>query len=171
MKEQYFTFDHIHNVIRKSAQDIRRDNFKPDYILAIASGGLIPARIMKTFIDAPIISITVSSYDDSKQECTNRIKKEQWIDGVSITGKKILVVDDIDDSRATIEYCLSELLIQNPSEIAMFVLHNKKREKKGKYPEQIQKIYMGEEVDDHWIHYPWESTNIHEYQKKCELTE
>ncbi len=46
---------------------IRLKNFKPDYIVAIAGGGLIPARILRTFINVPIISVTISFYNDKNQ--------------------------------------------------------------------------------------------------------
>ncbi len=95
------------------------------------------------------------------------IQKLQWIDGIDIKNKKLLIVDDIDDTRVTMEYCLTNLLKENPAELRVFILHNKLRQKTGAYPDEIKKIYVAQDVEDYWIHYPWESLNIEEFNQKA----
>ena len=58
--------------------------------------------------------------------------KIQWIDEAEkkIKNKNILLIDEIDDTRSTLSYCLKELLTYDPSEIAVCVLHNKQKEKR-----------------------------------------
>ncbi len=172
MCKQYFSYNHIHKIIQKTADEIVKSGFEPDYHLAIGGGGFIPARIMRTFIDKPIITVTLSRYNDDKEMVDIPIK-HQWIDDmhVDIKGKKILLVDEIDDARTTLEYCIKELLKHEPEEIAVFVLHNKLKDKAGEIPAEVKKIYIGEDIEDKWIVYPWESTDIDEHEKNAKIND
>ena len=89
-------------------------------------------------------------------------EKIQWIDEVEkkLRGKKVLLVDEVDDSRITLEYCLRELLSDEPAEIAVAVLHNKDKEKRGEIPAEITRYFAGEELPDKWICYPWDAEDI-----------
>ena len=63
--------------------------------------------------------------------------KRQWFDETSgvggrVRGARVLIVDEVDDSRKTLEYCVRELQLTNaPSAIAVAVVHNKLKKKKG----------------------------------------
>ncbi len=90
---------------------------------------------MKTFINRPIFAVGISYYgvDNRHLESPQKI---QWIDEVEqkLTGKKILLIDEVDDTRATLSYCVKELLRHEPEEIAVLVIHNKKKKKDAEFP-------------------------------------
>jgi hypoxanthine phosphoribosyltransferase len=69
----------------------------------------------------------------------------------------------------TLEYCLRELLSHRPKEVAVMVLHNKNKEKRGTLPEVIQHYFVGREMEDRWICYPWDAEDIaaHEDQARA----
>ena len=46
----YLSYQDIHIAVQRSAERIIASDFMPDFILAIGSGGLIPARILRTFL-------------------------------------------------------------------------------------------------------------------------
>lgn len=97
----------------------------------------------------------------------------------SLIGKNILIVDEVDDTRTTLEYAVREL--EKDVETArkqsgrtektnffVFVLHNKDKPKKGQLPAEMieQGRYLAaKETDDVWICYPWEATNIEEHDE------
>ncbi len=164
MTDYYFSYHQIHNTINHCAQQIVSSGFEPDLILAIGAGGFIPARILRTYIDKPIIAIAISYYDANNQ-LMHEPTKHQWLDGIDISGKKILLVDEVDDSRSTLEFCLKELLAHNPAEIGVFVLHNKLKPKRGNFPPSIKQIFVGEDLADKWIRYPWDATDIDEHER------
>ena len=93
----YYTYNNIHNIIINKMNDI--NNFNPDYIIAIGGGGLIPARIIRSYLEKPILVVTLSSYNNEKME--DNIKIIQWIND-NFKDKKILIVDEIDDTRKNI---------------------------------------------------------------------
>ena len=126
----YVSYNTVHKLIKKLAKRIEDSGFDPDVIVAIGSGGFIPARIIKTFINRPIYAVGISYYgmDHKHREYPTKI---QWIDEVQsqLRGKNVLLIDEVDDTRATLGYCVGELLSYEPKEIAVLVLHNKLKKK------------------------------------------
>ena len=160
----YLSYECIHSTIRALAERIAASGFDPDVIVAIGTGGYIPARILKTFIAKSILTVGISYYGtDNKPDRMPRTI--QWIDEVEkkLAGKKVLLVDEVDDSRVTLEYCLRELMRHAPDEIAVAVLHNKNKPKRGCFPPQIKKYFVGENLEDRWICYPWDALDIEKH--------
>jgi hypothetical protein len=166
MEKYFFSYARIHKTIKNLARELMNSGYNPDVIVAIGSGGFIPARILRTFIDKPILTVGLAYYDHNNLP-TELPHKVQWIDEVEkkLTGKKILLVDEVDDSRTTLEYCLRELLSHGPSELAVMVLHNKLKEKRGNLPPEVRHYFSGENLEDKWICYPWDAEDIDEHQR------
>jgi uncharacterized protein len=162
----FLSYEHIHLSVRALAERVMASGFDPDLIVAIGTGGFIPARILKTFLKKPIFTVGISYYGPDNKPAASP-HTIQWIDEVEkkLRGKKILLVDEVDDSRTTLEYCLRELLQHAPAEIAVAVLHNKKKEKRGKIPAEVRRYFAGEELDDKWICYPWDALDIVNHEK------
>ncbi len=163
MLQYNFTYNDIHNIIRNTARTIADHNYEPDYLLAIGGGGLIPARIMRTYINRPILTVSLSRYTD--ETCSARASKPiklQWLEtNMDLMDKKVLVIDEVDDERTTMEFTLQHLLNSHPdTEFSVFVVHNKKKKKKGRLPEQLKHFFVGEEIEDYWINYAWDAENI-----------
>lgn len=122
----------------------------------------IPARIMRTVLKIPILAVSLELYDDKTNTMREKVKKVQWLDedtgDLKIRGKRVLIVDEVDDTRTTLMYCVEELLqSQNaPAAIAVAVVHNKLKKKHGKLPDNID-YFSGEDVEDIWNCYPWEA--------------
>lgn len=164
----YFSYSMIHNTIKNLSQQIKESGFEPEVMVAIGTGGFIPARIMKTFLGIPILTVGIRYYD-SENRLQGEPEKIQWIDEVEekLKGKKVLLVDEVDDTRSTLEYCLRELLKQSPEEIAVAVLHKKEKEKKGVIPSAIKRYFCGEVLPDAWCCYPWDAPDIDEHEKRA----
>lgn len=182
----YYSYNQLHKLIQETAKPIL-DSFRPDIIIAIGGGGFIPARILRTFLkrsktdkNIPIFAIGLVLYDnDDDGKPLDLVTKTQWISapsnnnpGVLLRGKKILIVDEVDDTRSTLSYAVRELQKDiereaeaNPAndvpetEIGVFVLQNKLKPKHAELPKSIR-YFAGEDVDDIWIVYPWESSDI-----------
>lgn len=170
-EKAYFSYVDIHETIRGLARAISDSGFVPDLMVAIGTGGFIPARILKTYLDLPILTVGLKLYSKDNRP-SERPQKIQWIDEVEkkLSGRKVLLVDEVDDSRITLEYCLNELLTHKPMEIAVGVLHSKQKTKKGSYPASVTKIFVGKEIDDRWIVYPWDATDIRAHEALASST-
>lgn len=162
----YFSYSMIHRTIKGMSEEIRASGFSPDVMVAIGTGGFIPARMMKTFINVPILTVGLRYYD-SRNRLQSIPERIQWIDEVEarLKGKKILLVDEVDDTRSTLEYCLNELLKNDPLEIAVAVLHKKDKEKTGIIPPAVKRYFFGEQLPDVWCCYPWDADDIDDHER------
>ncbi len=193
----FISYNHIHELCKEAAEKIKKLDI--DYIIAIGGGGFIPARILRTFLKEPgepskkIFAIILSLYEDTNtvsttaEEVGSKVKRIQWIhygeSGIDLCNKKVLIIDEVDDTRTTLHYALSELqkdakqqainrgFEKSNTEFFIFVLHNKLKPKKADLPASIMdgKHYLAvRDVPDCWIAYPWESTDIAYQQKMAE---
>jgi hypoxanthine phosphoribosyltransferase len=162
----FLSYEHVHRAVQALADRIRQSGFTADLIVAIGSGGFIPARILKTYLQVPILTVGISYYGPDHVPSASP-RTIQWIDEVEqkLAGRRVLLVDEVDDSRVTLEYCLRELLRHAPAEIAVAVLHNKRKEKKGALPADVRRYFAAEELDDRWICYPWDAHDIHAHER------
>ncbi|GAB0136360.1 hypothetical protein EsDP_00004663 [Epichloe bromicola] len=196
----YVTYNEVHELCRKSAGRLLTE-FKPQLIIAIGGGGFIPARILRSFLrkdgspNIPIQAIGLSLYeslgDDTEVEKIGKeVKRTQWLDFTSLgtmknlIGKRILIVDEVDDSRTTLAYAVKELekdveaarqeaiskgMADNlpKTEFYIFVLHNKDRKKDGILPDDMlaKRYEAAVTTGDVWINYPWEALDIAEHDR------
>lgn len=156
----YFSYAQIHATISALKDKIRE--WKPDVMVAIGGGGFIPARMLRTVIKIPILAVSLELYDDNTKTANETVLKKQWFDETSglgrlVRGNRVLVVDEVDDTRATLEHCVRELKEGNgAAAVAVVVVHNKLKPKKGKLPGDVT-YFAGEDVADRWNCYPWDA--------------
>lgn len=160
-----------------------QDGFQPDVILAIGGGGFVPARMLRTHLRVNMKAVSLELYDDKTDQINaDGVKTIQWINEKDVVGKNVLIVDEIDDTRTTLSHCVREVRKMNPGKIGVFVLHNKKKEKRecghwtntgfeqdqveanGEDIHNIDYYSAGEDINDVWIVYPWESTDIDQHE-------
>jgi hypoxanthine phosphoribosyltransferase len=92
------------------------DNFKPDYVVGITRGGLVPAMLISQYYNIPMETLRVSLRDHAEQECNawmpehafgyvpeevRQTEKSRWD---VARRRKILIVDDINDTGETIKW-------------------------------------------------------------------
>jgi len=202
--KEYVTYNQVHKLCQEAAPRILED-FQPNLMIAIGGGGYVPARILRSFLkqpgspNIPIQAIGLSLYEQlpsTHPSASNtpgevetpgtKVTRTQWLDLTSLgemenlVGKKILIVDEVDDTRTTLEYAVKELekdveaarkklgYTGEKTTFSIFVLHNKNKEKKGHLPDDMlneNRYLAARTVGDVWICYPWEATDIEEHDK------
>jgi hypoxanthine phosphoribosyltransferase len=94
------TWDYVDGLARDLAHEVR-DAYDPDAVVAIARGGLVPARIVCDYLDVDdLISIKVEHYVGTADAGDGPSVKYPLADG-AVAGKDLLVVDDIADTGKT----------------------------------------------------------------------
>ncbi|EGO22079.1 hypothetical protein SERLADRAFT_472396 [Serpula lacrymans var. lacrymans S7.9] len=190
-KHVHATYNDIHNIIKVSAEKIAE--FKPNMLIAIGGRGFFPARVLRTFLkdastkrNIPIQAIGLSLYESlpgtTAEQIGSEVIRTQWLgpdSGKTLIGRRALIVDEVDDSRKTLHYALTELqkdveleLAAFPeserdalrTKFAIFVVHNKLKPKFAQLPPDIP-YYAGAEIDDLWLDYPWEAGDIEEHDR------
>lgn len=195
VQKRYVTYNQVHNQCKSKSEQILH-NFKPNLMIAIGGGGYVPARILRSFLkqpggpNIPIQAIGLSLYESLSDTAGaveapgTKVTRTQWLDLSSLQmdsliGKNILIVDEVDDTRTTLEYAVREL--EKDVETArrqsgrtektnffVFVLHNKDKPKKGRLPVEMMeqgRYLAAKNTGDVWICYPWEATNIEEHDE------
>jgi hypothetical protein len=159
--KRYFSYNEIHRTVAALSRSILASGFDPDVTVAIGTGGFIPARILKTYLKKPILTVGVKLYGDDNT-IAGGPSKVQWIDEVErkLKGKRVLLIDEVDDTRTTLAYCLRELLTHEPAEIAVAVLHCKDKAKLDQLPPQVTRYWAGQHLEDIWVVYPWDAEDI-----------
>ena len=108
MKKQYLSWREIEQLCVALATKVREGGFAPDYLVGVALGGLVPLTLISRELGVTDVSvIRARSYDTNSHE-----RKELVIDefpDVDLSGKQVLLVDEIADSGETLKR-VSELL-------------------------------------------------------------
>lgn len=118
----------VHKLCQESAPHIL-EQIQPQLMIAIGGGGFIPARILRSFLrreggpNIPIQAIGLSLYeslpslgpDNVVEVPGTKVTRTQWLDlsalgqMENLVGKNILIVDEVDDTRTTLDYAVKEL--------------------------------------------------------------
>ena len=160
----YLDFNQIKQDVKILSDKIINSYIKYDAIIAISGGGLLPARLLRNYLDIPIYCLNIKLYN-CNNEITGKPKIIQWLDNDiidSLQNKNILIVDDLDDTGSTLHYVTN--FIENGyksympikyKNLGVAVLYNKLKNKKSridiKYP-----YYKVFDIDDKWVVFPWE---------------
>ena len=118
--------------------------------------------MLRTFLDIPIYAVTTAYYlNETDSQTTDAVQKIQWLDPIptELQGKNVLVVDEVDDSRTTMRFVLDELERDGFKKIGVAVIHNKLKPKVAELPADVA-YFSGVEIEDWWINYPWDATDI-----------
>lgn len=94
----------LHDIIRS----MNTDEFKPDYIVGLTRGGLAPAVMLSHYLEIPMYSLGVSLRDNvgvgPESNCWMAEDAYGYQSVDEQEPKKILIVDDINDSGATLNW-------------------------------------------------------------------
>jgi hypoxanthine phosphoribosyltransferase len=147
---QVMDWNYFYNLARKVADKINSSGYKPDIIVGLARGGWVLARILCDFVGIKdLVSLKVEHWGvTATPDGTAKLKHPLNVD---LTGKKVLVVDDITDTgesmRVTVEYLKS----LNPSEIRTASLQHLTCAK-------FKADYVGEVLPWRGVIFPWNFT-------------
>jgi hypoxanthine phosphoribosyltransferase len=103
VKEVFYNTKQINGFLLNINKQMVQDNFRPDYIVGIARGGLVPALKLSHYLDVPMYCL-------SEEESNLWMAEDAFgyvnVDGkgvsVATARKNILIIDDINDSGTTL---------------------------------------------------------------------
>jgi len=149
----YCNYEEIHNLVKKISGNIIFRDISVDVMVAISTGGWIPAVILRNLLPhsgdlpMPLYSVGMVNYD-SENNLLEEPRLLQKLPNLDLSNKTVLVVDEITDSGGTFTKVKEYISSLNPTKIYTVVLHHKEKSK-------FEPDIIGEVVEDKWIVYPW----------------
>ena len=142
------TWNQIYDMLLAQAQKIQSDGYKPDIIVGIARGGLVPSRILADLLETRDFAIiTIEYYVGIAQTKQEPVLKQCL--HTQLTDKKVLLVDDVSDGGRSLQLAKKHLEQQSAKEIKIATVYAK--------PGTITKPDYYEKETSHWIVFPWEA--------------
>ena len=161
MKKIYYTWRDVERQTQEILRQIQRDAWRPDYVVGLTRGGLVPANLISQYLEVPMECLKVSLRDD-----TSHPESNLWMAEDAFEQKRILVVDDINDSGATLNWIkedwMSNNLPNNPkwaeiwgNTVRVAVLVDNESSK-SELSVSYSAVGLNKAEEDLWIVFPWE---------------
>jgi len=155
MKKEYYNWENVQDMISDIVQQIAvdGDNFKPDYVVGLTRGGLIPATMLSHYFEVPMHTLEIKLRDHATTPESNK-----WMAQDAVDGKNILIVDDINDTGETLAWIKQDWNKQGeinwPANIRFAVL-TENQPSKFSDVDYVSK-FINKDENPSWIVYPWE---------------
>jgi hypoxanthine phosphoribosyltransferase len=164
------SWDEFNQDCDKLAEQITASGFMPEFIVGITRGGLTPAVILSQILKVPMYTLKVTLRDGVEEDCDHNCWMSEEAFGYGDMGclentpTNILIVDDINDSGATIAWikkdwessCLPNSAYwnevwHNTVKFATLV-DNSSSSQRVDYSARV----IDKSKDNVWIDFPWE---------------
>ena len=139
------------NDVQAVAAALEADGWKPNHIVGIGRGGLVPAAYLSHRTGISLLSVDYSSGVPSFAE-----ELMEKLAVATREGRTILLVDDINDSGGTIEALRNSLIDHGADEKAVRVavlIDNLRSRAKVDYRSRT----IDRSTDKRWFVFPWEA--------------
>ena len=148
ISKEILTWNDFGRSAREIAQKIVDDDWRPDLVVAVARGGLLPAGAVSYALGIKAMgTMNVEFYTDVNETLDEPLLLDPIMDTSDLPGMKILVVDDVADSGKTLAKVMDMLREFDGAEVRSAVIYHKPRS-------IVVPDYVFKQTDD-WIVFPW----------------
>jgi hypothetical protein len=141
------SWNELHEDIRKIVKKIKKDDYRPDIVIALSRGGFVPARVIcDLMIIKDLVSIKVDHWGVTAAK-DGKAHLRYPIDA-NMSGKNVLIVDDITDTGDSMVLAKEFVKRLDPKEIRTAAIFNIKTSK-------FIPDYYSKEINWVWVMWPW----------------
>ena len=147
----YLSHERFLEEVETIAALVESDSWRPDFLIGIGRGGLVPAAYLSYRLSLPLLTV-----DHSTGEAGFGEELLAKLAAKIAAGARMLIVDDINDSGGTITFLRAaiEAKIEDPSRLRVAVLiHNIRSRALAEY----HGSEIDRDVDKRWYVFPWEA--------------
>ena len=166
MKKVYYTWQDIKNQTQEILRQLQRDAWMPDYVVGLTRGGLVPANLISQYLEIPMETLKVSLRDGGECESNCWMAEDAFGHNQEVP-KNILIVDDINDSGATLNWIkhdwMSSCHPNNPmwqqiwqEHVKVAVLYDNESSR-SELNIDYSAVTINKAEEDQWIVFPWEA--------------
>jgi hypothetical protein len=137
----------IESIAKKVSEKIKKEKFRPDVVIGVARGGVVPARLLCDFLHIKdFLSLKAEHWGITATK--NGKASIKYGLNIDLTGKNVLLVDDVTDTGESIELSKEHVKRLNPKTIKTATLYHLKGSK-------YVPDFFGLEHEWVWIIFPW----------------
>jgi len=164
--KKYYSWQDVTHMVADICRQLAHDEWKPDYVVGITRGGNIPATMISQYLGCGCHALKVSLRDDADSESNLWMAEDAFNYNSDGEPKKILIVDDINDTGATFNWIMQDwqggCLPDAPEWNAIWgrnvrfavLTDNLSSNFEGKVDYYADEVNKAE--DPVWLVYPWE---------------
>ena len=114
MKKQLVTWQDVEHQVQEILRQMHCDQWMPDYVVGLTRGGLVPANMISQYLDIPMHTLKVKLRDHADTESNLWMAEDAFgypnYDPMASSDgrKRILIVDDINDTGATLDWIIND---------------------------------------------------------------
>jgi uncharacterized protein len=161
MKKIFLTWHDVEKQTAELCRQITLSGWRPDYVVGLTRGGLTPANLISQYFEVPMDTLKVSLRDDGETVSNLGMAEDAY------NGMNILIVDDINDTGATLNWIKQDWESFHPSKtepwktiwnqsVRVAVLYDNESSK-NKIDIDYSAVDINKAKKDCWIVFPWES--------------
>ncbi len=158
------SWEDVYSHMVKLCEKILDSGWKPDVIIAIARGGLVPAMVISDVLNVKDILVIQLEHWPAPGTTLPEVKVRHDIPNEDLSGKKILIVDDVADTGDTLKFA-KEMIEKrfNNVDVKTAALHVKIG--KAKFIPDYSALNVDPSL---WIVYPWSCVeDMEALMRKC----
>ncbi|QDX39736.1 phosphoribosyltransferase [Salarchaeum sp. JOR-1] len=142
-------WEYIYGLCRDVSDQVKRDEFEPDVVVALARGGWFAGRCLCDFLGLnDLTSLKMEHYVGTAQKSGEPEVRYPMPEG-SVENKDVLIIDDIADTGGSIERAHEYVDERNANEVRTATLQLLGTS-------EYDPDFVGERLEDWaWIVYPW----------------
>lgn len=156
--KQYINFDDMKGHCNEILRQMSDDEWYPELIIGITRGGALPAVMLSQYLNVKMIGLDVSLRDTLEDGFGQ--ESNELVASDAAYGKKILIVDDINDTGATINWIIDDWnkSAQNIKwgDNVRFAVVVDNESSKSKYVPDYAGETINKELNDVWIQFLYE---------------
>ena len=144
---EYLSWDRFLKISEKTADKMNAAKYRPDLIVSLARGGWVFGRVLCDYLNVTeLLSLKVVHW--GMTATPDGEAKIRYPFNVDMTGKRVLIVDDISDTGKSLKVATEFITKMNPADIktvTLFYLTGS----------SFKPDFYGEEMTWRWVVFPW----------------
>ena len=155
--KRYISEQEIKTGVLDIVSQMYSDDWRPDYIVGVTRGGLIPAVMMSHYT-----GVKMHTLDVRLRDADHGPEHAVWMAEEASAGKRILILDDINDTGETFKWIVKDWEESNPPADWLDIWGNNVRfatiidNAPSKFDVDYTSIEINKAEDPAWIVFPFE---------------
>ena len=144
---EVMSWESFQNLAEETVRKIVESGYRPDFMVGLARGGWVLSRVLCDYLGVKdLVSLKVEHWGvTATPDGKARIKYPFDVD---LTGRRVIVVDDITDTGQSMDVAVDYVKSLNPLEVKTAALQHITGS-------QFTPDFYGDEISWRWVIFPW----------------